>query len=248
MKIVIPLFFVHWIGSLSDRPSLLSFVRILGWMMIPLGLIVVEPDNGTTLFLLALIVMLLFLSRLPWAYWVLPLTVIGIGGGSIAWQMPHARARIQTYLHPEEDLLGKGHQPHQAKIAAGSGGWWGKGFGESLQKLNYLPEARSDYIGAIYAEELGFIGILVLIALYLLFGIGGFCIAFRSTHLEGFLLASIYTLSILFQALLNLGIVSGLLPSKGMTLPFCSQGGTSLLVNLTLLAFLLDIGSIQRER
>ena len=155
--------------------------------------------------------------------------------------MPHVHDRIRVYLHPELDIQGKGHQPHQAKIAAGSGQFWGLGLGESLQKLNYLPEARSDYIAAIYAEECGFVGIIALIALYLTFCLCGICRCDAGEDRGGFLLASILTFLISIQAFLNLGIVSGLLPSKGMTLPFFSQGGSSLIMNLAALFLLLDI-------
>ncbi|HEV7736051.1 MAG TPA: FtsW/RodA/SpoVE family cell cycle protein, partial [Chlamydiales bacterium] len=116
-----------------------------------------------------------------------------------------------------------------------------RGFGESIQKLNYLPEARSDYIAAIYAEETGFVGMVVLVGLYSMFAYAGFSIALSASQREAFLLAATLTFLISMQAFLNLGIVSGLLPSKGMTLPFFSQGGTSLIVNLGIIFLLLDI-------
>ncbi len=124
---------------------------------------------------------------------------------------------------------------------------FGRGLGESLQKLNYLPEARNDYIAAIYAEETGFIGILALIALYMLFAYMGFFVAMRAPDQAGFLLASILTFLISIQAFLNLGIVSGLLPSKGMTLPFFSQGGSSLIANTVALFILLDIARKEKR-
>ena len=145
-------------------------------------------------------------------------------------------------MNPEYDLRGKGHQPHQAKIAAGSGQMWGKGIGESLQKLEYLPEARSDYIAAIFAEECGFVGIMGLIFLYMLIGFCGFHIATSAQDIEGFYVASIFTFLICFQAFLNLGVVSGLLPSKGTNLPFFSQGGSSLLANMMAVSILLRVG------
>jgi len=166
-------------------------------------------------------------------------------GGAVAYNMPHVHNRIQVYLHPELDLRGKGHQPHQAKIAAGSGKLLGRGLGESLQKFNYLPEARSDYIAAIYAEEMGFIGVLALIALYITMTACGLYIAIQSKEKGAFLLAATLTFLISIQAFLNLGIVSGLLPSKGMTLPFFSQGGSSLMVNLVVFFILLDISRKQ---
>jgi len=155
--------------------------------------------------------------------------------------MSHVPDRIRVYLNPELDLQGKGHQPHQARIAAGSGGLLGKGIGESLQKMDYLPEARSDYIAAIYAEEFGFIGMLGLIMLYMTIGGIGFAIAAKAPRIEGFYLVSILTFLICFQAFLNLGVVSGLLPSKGTNLPFFSHGGSSLMVNFIAIGLILSV-------
>jgi cell division protein FtsW len=177
---------------------------------------------------------------LKWLYWLLPVLFLGGLGTAAALQMPHVKHRIQVYLHPESDLLGKGHQPYQAKIATGSGELFGRGVGESLQKLNYLPEARSDYIAAIYAEELGFIGILFLVLLYLFIAYSGFHIAMKAGTKEGFYVASVITFLISFQAFINLGVVSGLLPSKGTNLPFFSQGGSSLLANCIAIALIMS--------
>lgn len=217
------------------------FLKMLGLTAIPLALILFEPDNGTVSILCLLLIILFFLSKIPLFYWAVPLFALMLVGAGLAYQMPHVQNRLEIYLNPELDLKGKGHQPHQAKIAAGSGQLFGRGIGESLQKLNYLPEARSDYIAAIYAEETGFLGILLLVALYVILSSCGFIIAIRSKRIEPFLLAAILTFLISIQAFLNLGIVSGLLPSKGMTLPFFSQGGSSLVINIICMFLLLDI-------
>lgn len=240
-KILIPTVFIEWVLQRKGYVEFKPFLKMLGFLAIPLVLILMEPDNGTSALLVCAMAVLFFLAKIRWHYWALPLLVL-VGVGSLfALKMPHVPDRIRIYLHPELDLRGKGHQPHQAKIAAGSGGLWGRGFGESLQKLNYLPEARSDYIAAIYAEETGFLGMIVLIGLYSMFTYAGCSIALRSHERGAFLLASILTFLISIQAFLNLGIVSGLLPSKGMTLPFFSQGGSSLMVNLGAVFLLLDI-------
>jgi cell division protein FtsW len=245
IKILIPTTFIYWYLKQEKPISLAPFLKILTWLSLPIALILFEPDNGTTFIIFLLFVALFFLTRIRLLYWALPLLGLTLLGSIAAYQMPHVHNRIQVYLHPELDLRGKGHQPHQAKIAAGSGQLFGRGFGESLQKLNYLPEARSDYIAAIYAEEMGFVGILALIALYIALASSGFIIAIRAQEKGAFLLAAIVTFLISIQAFLNLGIVSGLLPSKGMTLPFFSQGGSSLIVNIMALFILLDISRKQ---
>ena len=239
-KILIPAAFIHWFLQ-RETIDFKSFTQILGWLAIPAALILIEPDNGTVAILVSLMVVLFLLTRIHWRYWALPLACLIALGGAAALKMPHVPDRIRIYLHPELDLRGKGHQPHQAKIAAGSGGLFGRGLGESLQKLNYLPEARSDYIAAIYAEETGFLGMLALIGLYSAFAYAGFSIALHAREKGAFLLAAILTFLIAIQAFLNLGIVSGLLPSKGMTLPFFSQGGSSLMINVAIVFLLLDI-------
>ncbi|MBI3508106.1 MAG: cell division protein FtsW [Chlamydiia bacterium] len=241
VKILIPAVYIHWVTKRETAIDFAAFFKLLAAFAIPMGLILMEPDTGTTILICTLLVALFFLTRIRLFYWGVPLAILVGLGVVVASQMPHVRSRLQVYLHPELDLRGKGHQPHQAKIAAGSGQLFGRGIGESLQKLNYLPEARSDYIAAIYAEETGFIGILLLIGLYASLGLAGIFIALGAKDREGFLLAAILTFSIAIQSFLNLGIVSTLLPSKGMTLPFFSQGGTSLMVNLIALFILLDI-------
>lgn len=241
VKYIIPIYYIHEIVSRKRVMRLKLFFTVMLKTAVPLGLILIEPDNGTVAIVLMAMVALFILTRIRWVYWAAPLCVLLVCGGVAASQMKHVPDRIRIYLNPELDLQGKGHQPYQAKIAAGSGGVFGKGLGESLQKLDYLPEARSDYIAAIYAEEFGFIGIVSLICLYMLFGYLGFCISHNSHDLLGFYLAGIFTFLICFQTFLNLGVVSGLLPSKGTNLPFFSQGGSSLFANFMVICLILNV-------
>ncbi len=240
-KFVLPIYFIHRIVTLTKEMDVKTYLKILSYLALPLALILLEPDNGTTLIIAMTLVVLFILCRVRWIYWALPLFFLVLLGGLVAYQMPHVHDRIRIYLNPELDLQGKGHQPYQAKIAAGSGRLWGKGLGESLQKLNYLPEARSDYIAAIYAEEFGFIGVSFLLLLYMLFAYAGFQIAMQAKDPIEFYLASLITFMVSFQAFLNLGVVSTLLPSKGTTLPFFSMGGTSLTCNLIAVFLLIRI-------
>lgn len=242
-KYLIPLHYIFVITSSKTQILLKDFLKLLLKLAIPMGLILIEPDNGTVAIILSSLLVLFLLTKIRWVYWGLPLLVISAIGIAAASQMPHVSNRIQIYLHPEMDLQGKGHQPHQAKIAAGSGGAFGRGLGESLQKLNYLPEARSDYIAAIFAEEFGFIGICVLIALYTFLGYLGFSIAAKTDNLPAFYTVAIFTFLICFQAFLNLGVVSGLLPSKGTNLPFFSHGSSSLLANFIVICIILNIAN-----
>jgi cell division protein FtsW len=246
-KLLIPLAFIRWVVQQQETISWRSFLKVMVLLSLPIGLILVEPDTGATVTIVLTLLVLLILSRIRWTYWSIPLFILCVGGTVIASQMSHVRDRFRIYLHPELDLRGKGHQPYQAKIAAGSGRLFGRGIGESLQKLNYLPEARSDYIAAIFAEECGFIGVCVLIALYLLLTFTGIYTAFHASDRAAFLIAATFTFLISIQAFINLGVVSGLLPSKGMTLPFFSQGGSSLVINFIAIFVLFDISRNKRS-
>lgn len=247
VKYLLPIYTIHVIRRYKEGMDLKAFIRLVLTLVVPIGLILIEPDNGTVAIIMATLLVLFILMRIKWIYWAIPLSACIVAGALVASQMPHVSDRIRVYLHPELDLKGKGHQPHQARIASGSGGLLGRGFGESLQKLDYLPEARSDYIAAIFAEEFGFVGIVSLIMLYMTIGGLGLTIAIQSKTLEGFYLVSILTFLICFQAFLNLGVVSGLLPSKGTNLPFFSHGGSSLLANFIALGLIVSAARQKRS-
>jgi len=247
-KFVIPIFFIAEITKSKRKLDFNAFLKTIVICLIPILLILIEPDTGTTVIILTTLIVTFFLTKIRLIYWAAPLLIVILLSGFAAYNMSHVKNRIAIYLHPERDLQGKGHQPYQAKIAVGSGKAFGRGLGESLQKLDYLPEARSDYIAAIFAEEAGFFGISILISLYMCITYSGFSIAMKSKDKKGFYLASILTFLISFQAFLNLGVVSGLLPSKGVTLPFFSQGGTSLMVNIIAIFLLLSVAKEKKNK
>lgn len=242
VKYLVPAYFIYRLMQFENRVlTFKDFLKLIAIIAIPMLLIMVEPNNGTTAVIAMTIVVLCMLMQVPAKFWGLPLCVAIVIGGAFAYNLPYVAARMKVYLHPELDLKGKGHQPYQAKIAAGSGKLFGKGPGNSWQKLSYLPEAQNDYIAAIYAEEFGFAGMMTLIALYMFLGYLGFYIATHALDRAAFYLAGSVTFLICFQAFLNLGVVSGLLPSTGLNLPLFSQGGTSLIANVMGVGILLRI-------
>jgi cell division protein FtsW len=249
-KLAVPLYYVSALMRYrTERGISLKRLALVGGVIaIPMGLVLLEPDNGTTGIIGLSLVSLLLLSRVKLRYWLLPMVIVLAIGGTVAMQLPYVRQRLNVYLHPEVDLKGRGHQPYQAKIAAGSGELFGRGLGQSMQKLTYLPEAQNDYIAAIYAEEFGWAGVMVLILLYALLIYWGYQVAANAADLEGFLLAASLTFVIGLQVFLNLGVVSGLLPSTGLNLPYFSQGGTSLIANMAAIGLLLDIDSHASRR
>lgn len=242
VKYLVPAYFAYrMLPRDGSKVTFIEFCKMMALLSIPILLILVEPNNGTAGVIAVTVVMMCILTRIPFKFWAVPLMVLMVIGAVSAYHLPYVSARLKVYLHPELDIKGKGHQPYQAKIAAGSGQLFGRGPGNSLQKLSYLPEAQNDYIAAIYAEEFGFAGMAALIFLYMLIGYIGFTFAHFSEDKGGFYMAAAVTFLICFQAFMNLGVVSGLLPSTGLNLPFFSQGGSSLMANIIGLGILLNI-------
>lgn len=251
IKYLVLMVFIEWKLALEQRGvsvTFFAFCKILALLAVPIFLVMIEPDNGAAAVMFASLIPLFFISGIKARYWGIPILLLVCIGAFAAFQLPYVRARIDVYLHPEKDIRGKGHQAYQAKIATGAGHLFGRGAGGSLQKLTYLPESQNDYIAAIYAEEFGFCGMLALISLYMLFTFSGFAIAMSSSSSKGCYLAMAITFLISLQAFLNLGVVSGLLPSKGVNLPFFSQGGTSLVTNIIGLVILLNIYEREKAR
>ncbi|CDR35072.1 peptidoglycan glycosyltransferase FtsW [Criblamydia sequanensis] len=248
VKVILPSYFIYRLSFLEfGNVSFGSFMKEVFIALIPVILILIEPNNGTAAVLLLSLIVLFYLMKIKAKYWALPLLLTVGCGALFASQLPYVSRRLEAYLHPEKDLQGKGHQPYQAKIAAGSGKLFGKGPGKSLQKLSYLPEAQNDYIAAIFAEEYGFTGITLIIFLYGLIAYFGFEICFQTETLEGYYLSALISFLISFQAFLNLGVVSGILPSTGLNLPFFSQGGTSLMANALCVSLLVSISTRKKE-
>lgn len=158
---------------------------------------------------------------------------------------PYRLQRISAFLDPSSDIKGIAYQINQAFIAIGSGGFWGLGFGRSLQKYNYLPEPMTDSIFAIFAEEMGFVGVLALISLFVFFFWRALHIAKKAPDAFGRLLATGLAVSIVSQAFINMGAISGLLPLTGITLPFVSYGGTSLVITMGMAGIILNISKYE---
>lgn len=242
VKYLVPAFAIHRILLFGDTTlNFTDFIKLAVVCAVPMLLVLVEPNNGTAGVIGISLLGVCLLTQIPFRFWGVPLVILVTIAGLFAYNSPYVSARLRVYLHPELDIKGKGHQPYQAKIAAGSGQFLGKGPGNGLQKLSYLPEAQNDYIAAIYAEEFGFLGMFSLITLYALIGLCGLYIALQCPDREGLYLGTIVSFLLCFQAFLNLGVVSGLLPSTGLNLPLFSQGGSSLMANATALGILFSI-------
>jgi cell division protein FtsW len=206
-----------------------------------LGLIFVEPDRGTTILLAAVSGMMLLVAGVRLPHLLLPaLGVAAILAVSILHD-PMRMNRIAAWLHPQDHLNSAALQGQQAMIAIGSGGVTGVGLGNGLQKLGYVPEIQSDFIFANIGEELGLIATLFVVIAFLLIAVCGIYIALNARDHFGCLLATGITFLISLQAAINIGVVTSVLPNKGLALPFISSGGSSLLVMLGCVGILLSV-------
>lgn len=205
------------------------------------GLIMIQPDLGTAFTIAGTIFFLLLVAGAKWSH----LTAIALSGaGAVAVAIavaPYRMERFVAFLNPWKYAQDEGFQTIQSLYALGSGGLFGMGLGMSRQKFFYLPEQHTDFIFAILGEELGFIGVFLVLALFLLFAWRGFRIAMKAPDTFGSLLAAGLTIMTVFQAAINIGVVSGSLPVTGITLPFISYGGSSLLFTLAGVGLLLNI-------
>ncbi|HEY8965606.1 MAG TPA: putative lipid II flippase FtsW [Candidatus Methylacidiphilales bacterium] len=205
------------------------------------SILVVSKDLGTSALLFAVLTVLFFVAGAPKRY-LLPLPALALGGLlAIAWFIPERRARLFAFLHPEEFKSGKGYQNFQALIAFGSGGTEGLGLGNSRQKMYYLPEAHTDFIFPIVGEELGlWICLAVVLSFLVLFLCSGW-ISLNAPDPAGLFLGTGITTMMGLQAMINLGVVTSLLPNKGFPLPFISYGGSNLLLSMTCIGILFNL-------
>jgi cell division protein FtsW len=210
-------------------------------ILVSVALVVMQPDLGTSVDIVLIMVAILFVAGLSWKW-------LAVGAAAalpmlfvLITQVSYRNVRFVSFWHPEADPQGAGFQLLQSLIAVGSGGFTGVGLMESKQKLFYLPEAHTDFIYAVICEELGFIGAVVVITLFAVYGWRGMRAAFNAPDGFGRTLALGVTAMVLFQSLINFAVVLGMMPTKGIPLPFVSYGGSSLLVMLLATGVLLNI-------
>ncbi|MEK7383462.1 MAG: putative lipid II flippase FtsW [Elusimicrobiota bacterium] len=222
----------------SPIHGLLIPMGVVGVLLVLIGL---EPDLGTPVLMFAVAGLMLFIAGAN-VRWLIGFLLAAVPIVAVElWRKPYRRARLLSFLTPFENIQGAGYQLSQALLAVGSGGWFGKGFGASQLKLMYLPTPHTDFIFPVVCEELGLLGALLILALFVTFLVRGMHIARRAPNLFGTLLACGITFSIVLQAFFNMGMSLGLLPTKGIPLPFFSFGGSSLLATLLGVGVLLNI-------
>jgi len=247
MRLALPLMLAWYFHLRSGERRALDFAAAALLVALPVALIAKQPDLGTALLVLAAGAYVIFFAGLPWK-WLAAMVAAGLAMLPLAWTMMHdyQRMRVLTLIDPSADPLGKGFHTLQAAIAIGSGGALGKGWMQGTQThLEFIPERTSDFIFAVFSEEFGLVGNLVLMSLFLALVVRALLIAVNASSTFSRLLAGSIALIIFTYAFVNMGMVSGVLPVVGVPLPFISYGGTAL-VTLGLAIGLLM--SIHRHR
>ena len=250
MKLVVPLT-VSWYLASRPRPPQLSHVIIaMALVLVPMMLITKQPDLGTSLLIGCSGVFVIFFAGLLLRY-VIVAIILSAAGLPLLWMgmREYQQQRVITFLDPESDPLGAGWNIIQSKIAIGSGGIDGKGWLQGTQShLDFLPETHTDFIVAVLAEEFGLVGGLLLMTLYFLVLLRGLVIAGYASHPFDRMLASSLTLTFFVYIVVNIGMVSGLLPVVGVPLPLVSYGGTSVVTLMASLGLLMSIHARRPQR
>lgn len=247
VKLVVVLYLASYLTKKEERITEFSTGFLPPLLIVGLlaGLVLLQPDLGTVVVVGLVTLGLLFLAgaRLAHLFGLVPFVLPAVA--VLIWKSPYRLQRLMTFLDPTKDPTGAGFQVNQSFLAFGSGGLFGVGLGEGEQKLFFLPEAHTDFVLALAGEELGLVGTSAIMLCYAALVLKGFQIAARAREPFGRYLALGITLLIGLQALINAGVVTGMLPTKGLTLPMVSYGGSSLMVNLLAIGILL---SISRDR
>ncbi len=228
----------------SVRESVWGFMKPIFILSVVVFLLLLEPDFGASVVITCTIMAILFMAGVKLRYYFILAIIVLASLILLAISSPYRMARLTAFLNPWEDQFNSGYQLTQSLIAFGQGGWSGVGLGDSVQKMFYLPESHTDFLFAVLAEELGLLGILLVLTLYGILIFRGFMIGYLASKQKRIFAAyTAYGLTFWLglQALINMGVNAGLLPTKGLTLPFLSYGGASLVINCIAIAMLLRI-------
>jgi cell division protein FtsW len=238
---------IFFIAALLERR--MDRINEVGYSLIPIamvvaclvGLILLEPDFGTSMSLVAIAAVMVFAAGLNYSY-VFGAVLCGLPAVSIlVMGTMYRRQRVLSFLDPWRDPLGAGFQIIQSLIAVGTGGVWGKGLMNGVQKLFFLPEPHTDFIYSVISEELGLIGATAVLICFCVITWRGLRVSLRAPDRFGAFLALGLTMMVATQAFVNVSVVLGMMPTKGIPLPFVSNGGSSLLINLLGMGILLNV-------
>lgn len=247
-KLAIILYVAHFIDkNYSKLTKIKVLIKPIIIISIILILIALQPDIGTPVVIFITTIAIFFVSGLSLRYLITPIVLSIPFIIFELYKHKYRIERIKAFLDPWKDIHGKSFQLVQSLAAIGSGWWFGKGPGNSIMKLKYLPESHTDFIFPIIAEETGFIGVSTIVSLFLIFFIRSIIISKNTSSLFLSILSFSAGFLITFQAFFNIAMSSGLIPTKGLPLPFFSYGGSSIIVNLTLVGIILNVSMRRRK-
>ncbi len=249
LKIAVIAYFAAWLAGLKNKVAtfkwgLVPFLVLLGVLG---AILLAQPDTDTYAVIIFATLSMYISAGAKWRH-ILAILIAGVGIVVVlAFTRPYVMQRIQVMLDPSVNTQTSGYQLQQSLIAVGSGSVWGRGFGQSIQKFNYLPEPIGDSVFAVAAEEFGFVGTLVIVFVFVMFAVSGMRIASNASDDFGRLLALGIVILIVSQALLNIGGMIGVLPLTGIPLPFVSHGGTALFITLVEAGVVMNISRSSKK-
>ncbi len=249
-RIALTIYMAYSLSKKSDRLrefaiGFVPHIIVLAMLLVPMTL---QPDFGSVVILTLLTGIMMFAGGVPMRHLFLSSMVLLPVGIYLLVSAEYRIRRLMSFLDPWEYATAEGYQTIHSLMAFGSGGLWGAGIGKSLQKLFYLPEPHTDFIFSVIGEEFGLMGVTLTVALYSLIIWRGIAIARQTQDLFGALLSFGLTTALALQVCINMGVALGLLPTKGLTLPFLSYGGTSLVLNMAAIGILMNIGTVTWNR
>lgn len=227
------------------KRGLIAFGAIVG---VPCLILLMQPNTSTVLIIGVTAATLYFLAGAPWRDFAIIAVCVIVGLTGLVLTRPYLMNRVETFIHPAANAHTTGYQIQQSLIAIGSGGLLGRGFGQSVQKFNYLPEPVGDSIFAVFGEEFGFLGTVLLVILFVAFAMRGLMIAAEASTQFGSLAVTGLTLLITFSAFMNIGAMLGIMPLTGLPLPFISHGGTALMAALASVGIILNVAAHRTKR
>lgn len=243
LKLAFIIYFAAWVAGVKEKMKTFywGFLPLLVLFAISAMLLLKQPDTDNLILIIIAGVAMFISAGGKWRYVFLVLLAAILGLALLAFMRPYIMQRITTFLNPQTDIQGASYQVQQSLIAVGSGGLFGRGFGQSVQKFTYLPEPVGDSIFAVAAEEFGFVGSVFLLVMFVLFATRGIKIASETSGVFGRLTVVGIVIMITSQAFVNIGAMLGVIPLSGITLPFVSHGGTSLFFTLLEVGIVLSI-------
>ena len=247
LKLAFIIYFAAWVAGVKEKMKTFywGFLPLLVLFAISAVLLLKQPDTDNLILIIIAGVAMFIAAGGKWRYVFSILLAVIIGLALLAYARPYVMQRITTFLNPQTDIQGASYQVQQSLIAVGSGGLFGRGFGQSVQKFTYLPEPVGDSIFAVAAEEFGFVGSVFLLIMFVLFATRGIKIASETSGIFGRLTVVGIVIMITSQAFVNIGAMLGVIPLSGITLPFVSHGGTSLFFTLLEVGIVLSISRIR---